>query len=103
MTIHCRNHRTLLAALIFTSAAIASTLALAAPAAAHPGSRVARIVSLPSPQLPESITLDRHGDIYLSLNPLKEIVKIAPGGARSTLATFAAGTQSLGVRLDASG
>lgn len=103
MTIHRRNHRTLLAAFIFTSATIASTFALAAPAAAHPGPRVARIVSLSSPQLPESITLDRRGDIYLSLNPLKELLKIAPDGTRSVLATIPAGTESLGVRLDAAG
>lgn len=103
MTIHRRKTRTLLVALIVTCTAIAPTLALASPAAAHPDSRVARIVSLADPRLPESITLDRHGDIYLSLNPLKEILKISPDGKRTVVATIAAGTQSLGVRLDAAG
>lgn len=103
MTINRRNPRALLVTLVCTLAATASALALAPPASAHPGSRVVRIVSLTDPQLPESITLDRHGDIYLSLNPLREILKIAPDGAQSTFATIPAGTASLGVRLDAHG
>jgi sugar lactone lactonase YvrE len=103
MFLHRQNHRTLLATLAVTAASIASTVALASPAAAHPAPRVVRIVSLPNPQLPESITMDRRGDLYLSLNPLKEILRIAPDGTRTTIATIAAGTQSLGVRLDAAG
>ena len=103
MTISRRNPRALLVTLAVILAATASGLALAPPASAHAGSRVVRIVSLTASQLPGSITLDRHGHIYLSLNPLRETLKIAPGGTQSTFATIPAGTASLGVRLDAHG
>jgi sugar lactone lactonase YvrE len=41
--------------------------------------------------------------MYLSLNPLREILRITPDGKRSVFATIPAGSASLGVRLDASG
>jgi sugar lactone lactonase YvrE len=98
-----RNRLTILAILSVAFAATFATPALASPAATHRGSRVRPVVSLPNPELPESITLDRHGNIYLSLNPLKEILKIAPDGKQAVIATISAGTQSTGVRLDAAG
>jgi sugar lactone lactonase YvrE len=102
-----RNHRlaikpvtlTFLSALVVAFAAPA----LLFPAAAQAGQRVRPVVSLPAPELPESIAIDRRGDIYLSLNPLREILRIAPDGAQSVFATIPAGSQSLGVRLDAAG
>jgi sugar lactone lactonase YvrE len=38
------------------------------------------------PETPESIQIDRHGNIYVSFNLIGEIHKITPDGARSTLA-----------------
>src|SRR5215470_2686703 len=71
--------------------------------AAQAGSRVRPVLSLAAPQLPESIAISPRGDMYLSLNPLREILKVTPGGTQSVFATIPAGTASLGVRLDAAG
>ena len=38
------------------------------------------------PEMPESIQVDRHGNIYVSLSRTGEIRKIAPDGTQSTLA-----------------
>jgi sugar lactone lactonase YvrE len=38
------------------------------------------------PETPESIQIDRHGHIYISLNLIGEVRKIAPDGTQSTLA-----------------
>jgi hypothetical protein len=67
------------------------------------GSTVVPVVSLPPSQLPESVTIDRWGNLYLSLFQQGQLLKITPGGARSVLATFPEGSQALGVRLDADG
>jgi len=105
--IHRRSRRSVINPLalaflwVLTAAFVAA--AFVPPAAAEAGSRVRPVVSLSPPQLPESIAIGRRGDLYLSLNPLREILRIAPDGTRSVFATIPAGSASLGVRLDASG
>src|SRR5215471_1371356 len=105
--IHRRSRRSVInpLALVFLWALMAAFVAAAfvPPAAAEAGSRVRPVVSLSPPQLPESIAIGRRGDMYLSLNPLREILRITPDGKRSVFATIPAGSASLGVRLDASG
>src|SRR5262249_33292506 len=102
-----RNRRSIIRPLtlaflsVLAAASAAAAFVLTAPAQA--GSRVRPVVSLSAPQLPESIAIGRRGDMYLSLNPLGEILKVAPDGTQSVFATFPAGTASLGVRLDAAG
>lgn len=93
----------------------APALALAAaglitPAAAQaspapgpqPDSSVVQVASLPG-RFPESIAIDRWGNMYLGLFPEGAILKITPSGAQSTLVTFPAGSETLGVRVGPDG
>jgi sugar lactone lactonase YvrE len=81
---------TLLTGVLF---AILSTTALA--------SSLTRVITTSPPDLPESITIDHQGTTYLSFPFAGEVVKFAPGGSLSTVATFP--SFPLGVRLDDEG
>src|SRR5713101_5862361 len=72
--------------------AILSTPALAS----DPVTRV-----LTTAELPESIAIDHKGATYISFPFASEVVKFAPGGSLSTVATFP--SFPLGVRLDDAG
>ncbi len=57
-------------------------------------------------QLPESFVLDKEGNIYVSLYPIRQIQKISPDGSVSLLADFSeeAGTgHTVGVTIDKNG
>src|SRR6266567_5242016 len=60
-----------------------------------------RVLTTAFPNLPESIAIDRTGTTYLSFPFAGEVVKFAPGGSLSTVATVPG--IPLGVRLDAEG
>jgi sugar lactone lactonase YvrE len=48
-------------------------------------------------QLPEGVALDDEGNIYVGFYPTGQILKIAPNGAQSTLATFDVGSNGGGI------
>jgi sugar lactone lactonase YvrE len=77
------------------------SIAFPSPVQANPD--VKYVLHLPASELPESIAIDPRGSMYLSLASAAKVIKISRGGERSTVATFAAGSTPLGVRLDASG
>jgi sugar lactone lactonase YvrE len=60
-----------------------------------------RVLTTAFPNLPESIAIDHTGAMYLSFPFAGEVVKFAPGGSLSTVATVPG--IPLGVRLDAEG
>src|SRR3989442_5358771 len=60
-----------------------------------------RVLTTAFPNLPESIAIDRTSTTYLSFPFAGEVVKFAPGGSLSTVATVPG--IPLGVRLDAEG
>ena len=77
--------------------------AQASPApGAPPSSSVSVVADLPG-QYPESITVDRWGNMYLGLFFQGAILKITPSGAQSTLVTFPHGSETLGVRVGPDG
>src|SRR5260370_15672068 len=79
----------LVAAVVF---AFLSTTALASDS-------LVRVLTTAPPNLPESIAIDHTGATYLSFPFTGKIVKFAPGGSLSTVATVP--SIPLGVRLDA--
>src|SRR5713226_5688966 len=81
----------LVAAVVF---AFLSTTALASDS-------LVRVLTTAPPNLPESIAIDHTGTTYLSFPFTGKVVKFAPGGSLSTVATVP-GTP-LGVSLDAEG
>ncbi len=99
MIVNLRRRFAALGALILAAAAPASAF----PAVANASPAVVPVANLTPPELPESIAIDHRGNMYLSLFPLGQIMKITPEGARSTFAELPDGTMSAGVRLDESG
>jgi sugar lactone lactonase YvrE len=81
----------LVAAVVF---AFLSTPALASDS-------LVRVLTTAPPNLPESIAIDHTGTTYLSFPFTGKVVKFAPGGSLSTVATVPG--IPLGVRLDAEG
>src|SRR5437660_87038 len=75
--------------------AIVSTTALA-------GDSLVRVITTAPPNLPESIAFDHSGTTYLSMPFANKVVKFAPGGGLTTVATFPS-MFPLGVRLDDEG
>src|SRR5438132_1312177 len=75
--------------------AILSTSALA-------GDSLVRVITTAPPNLPESIAFDHSGTTYLSMPFANKVVKFAPGGELTTVATFPS-MFPLGVRLDDEG
>lgn len=60
------------------------------------------VVGFAAPGNPESITIDHHGDVFMSIPLAAKIVELKPGSAApSTFATFS--SPVLGVRLDEEG
>lgn len=82
-----------LAVMLATS--LASLAVLPAPAAAHPpdAGTLETVVSFDASQLemPESIEIDRDGNLYVSLSFSGEIRKIAPDGTQTTVAVLPIG------------
>ena len=72
--------------------AILSTTALA-------GDSLVRVITTAPPNLPESIAIDHSGTTYLSMPFANKVVKFAPGGELTIVATFPS-MFPLGVRLD---
>src|SRR5215207_1328976 len=74
---------------------LAASLGLPAGAFAHPpdAGTLETVVSLDASQLemPESIEIDREGNLYLSLSFSGEIRKIAPDGTQTTVAVLPIG------------
>jgi len=98
--------RLLLLPLLIVGVTFASALSASAhpQLSAHPTLRFAQVVSFSEPmQNPESIALDRRGDMYLSMPNLSQVFEITPDGTQSIFATFPAGMRPLGVRLDRAG
>ena len=67
-----------------------------------PSSSVTLVANLPG-RYPESIAIDRWGNMYLGLFSEGAILKITPRGTQSTLATFPSGSETLGVRVGPDG
>lgn len=76
-------------------------LCTAKPAAAQ---AVTPLVTFSPPNLPESIAIDNHGNMYVSMVPTHQVRKIAFNGTQSTLATLSNSTSGarplLGVAVD---
>lgn len=81
------------------AATLMAILSLAAPVAA---AEVTSLVSLPSPNDPESIAIDHHGNIFVSAPFANKVLEVKRGGTHaSTFATLPGNV--LGVRLDEDG
>jgi sugar lactone lactonase YvrE len=80
--------------------AVAFTLFAASPSAAEVETIV--LFNPAIPETPESIQVDRHGNIYVSLARTAEIRKISPKGKQSTLGILcpASTTRTAGITLD---
>lgn len=76
---------------VFLAAAIAALLALAPTLVAADG-RVEEVVAFDpaAAEFPEGITVDKTGDVYVSMTLLGQIRKIAPDGTQSVVATIPA-------------
>jgi SMP-30/gluconolaconase/LRE-like protein len=82
----------LLAVLVMVSVAMSAAAAVT----------FTRVLTAAPPDLPESISIDHRGDLFLSLPFANKVIEVTPGGAQSTVATFPS-LFPLGVRLDAEG
>jgi sugar lactone lactonase YvrE len=83
------------ATLAATLIALAAAPAQAAPARGHAAPTPIRF-NPSAGELPEGITLDHHGDIFVSLGPLGVIREVAADGTQSTIATVAPAGKGLG-------
>jgi sugar lactone lactonase YvrE len=77
-------------------ALVASALGMTTPdsrvaAGVDETSPVTSVVAFAPPDFPESIAIDKKGDIYVSMYPTGEIRKIAPDGTQSTVAVLGIG------------
>ena len=81
-----RNYGGVMRKLFLVLLAIACTI-VAASASATEVETIA-LFDFAASERPESIQVDRHGHIYVSLAPRGEIRKIAPDGTQSTLAVL---------------
>jgi sugar lactone lactonase YvrE len=86
--------------LFLLSLAVAFTLVVANASAAEVETIV--LFNPEIPETPESIQVDRHGNIYVSLSRIAEVRKISPKGRQSTLAILcpASTTRTAGIALD---
>jgi sugar lactone lactonase YvrE len=82
-------------------------LLLALPAVASASGGVQTLVTFDpaAGEFPEGVAVDKVGNIFVSISPLGEIRKFAPGGSESVLATLPATGQfgPTGLAVDASG
>ncbi len=80
--------------------AVAFTLVTASASAAEIETIV--LFNPATPETPESIQVDRHGNLYVSLSRTGEVRKISPTGTQSTLAILcpASTTRTAGIALD---
>lgn len=61
-----------------------------------------RVLTLPAPNVPESLAIDHDGAFYMGIPFTNRVVKVTADGTQSTLAIFP-GMNPLGVRLDNEG
>lgn len=71
----------ILIGLAVITALLMAGVALAAPA-------VETVLDLDPPQLPEGLAIDKQGDIYVGMALTGEVVRVAPDGSQTTVATF---------------
>lgn len=79
---------------------LAGVLAVALSPAAQASEGLTRVLTMSPPNLPESIALDNHGNMYMSVPFAHAIVKATRTGTVTTIATFSSSVFPLGVRLD---
>jgi sugar lactone lactonase YvrE len=60
---------------------------------------VTRVLTMPAPNVPESIAIDHQGAIYMGIPFTGKVVKVTAGGTQTTIASFP-GLNPLGVRVD---
>ncbi len=82
-------------------ALLAGALFVILPTTALADGSLTRVLTTAPPNLPESIAIDHHGTTYLSIPFAETVVKFAPGGGLTTVATLP--SFPLGVRLDNEG
>lgn len=79
-TVRVRKLLPLLAALALASVSVAD--------AQTTGAKVTTVAAFRPPMLPESVAVDPAGNAYASFPPTGRVVKVAPDGTQTTLATF---------------
>ncbi|TMC52827.1 MAG: hypothetical protein E6J20_10115 [Chloroflexi bacterium] len=67
----------------------------------YAGGSLTRVITTAAPNLPESIAIDHQGTTYISFPFAQKVVKFAPGGSLTTVASLP--SFPLGVRLDSEG
>lgn len=82
------------------AALLAAVLVVVSAPAAQAATEPTRVLTMSYPNLPESIAVDRSGNMYIGVPFTHSVQKATPQGNFSTLATFPATTFPLGVRLD---
>jgi SMP-30/Gluconolactonase/LRE-like region len=81
---------------------VAAGLLLSVSTSALAAGTLTRVLTTSPPNLPESISIDHNGDMFLSLPFANKVIEVTPSGAQSTVATFPS-MFPLGVRLDYQG
>ena len=93
---------------VFRSVVSVAAVALLS-VAAYAASSVSPVITFAPPNFPESIRIDKKGNIYVSMLATGEVRKIAPDGTQSTLAVLGSGPTAFpgrrltGLAVDASG
>ena len=83
-------------------ALLAGAMVVTLSVAAQASATLTPALTMSAPNLPESIAFDHRGNMYLGIPFTNRVVKVAPDGTQSTVATLP-GLNPLGVRLDNAG
>jgi sugar lactone lactonase YvrE len=81
---------------------LATVLTVIFSPVAQASATLTRVLTMPAPNVPESIAIDEEGAFYMGIPFTGHVMKVTADGNRSTLATFP-GLNPLGVRLDEEG